>query len=71
MNLKITRKPGSLWQRLMKTQSDRSNHHPKWQNTWNRVEFGYVLINIEYRLSQRDIKLARILEEIWGEFAEN
>ncbi|MFN8243860.1 MAG: 4a-hydroxytetrahydrobiopterin dehydratase [Ferruginibacter sp.] len=47
------------------------NHHPKWQNTWNRVEFWICTFNIEYELSQRDIKMARMLEQIWDEFAEN
>ena len=44
------------------------NHHPRWQNTYNRVEFWLCTFNIGHKPSQRDVRLAKILEEIWEEF---
>ena len=44
------------------------NHHPKWQNTYNRVEFWLCTFNIGHKPSQRDIRLAKILEDIYEGF---
>lgn len=44
------------------------NHHPCWQNTYNRVEFWLCTFNIGHKPSKRDIRLARIAESIWHEF---
>ena len=44
------------------------NHHPKWQNTYNRVEFWLCTFNIGHKPSKRDLRLAKILEEIAHEF---
>jgi pterin-4a-carbinolamine dehydratase len=46
----------------------RYNHHPRWQNTYNRVEVWLSTFNIGHKPSKRDVRLARIFEEIWGEF---
>lgn len=45
-------------------------HHPRWQNTYNRVEVWLTTFNLGYRLSARDRRLARLLEQIWEEFCK-
>lgn len=47
------------------------NHHPRWQNTYNRVEFWLCTFNIGHKPSQRDVRLAEIIEKIWDEFILN
>lgn len=44
------------------------NHHPRWQNTYNRVEVWLCTFNIGHKPSERDLRLAGIMEEIWEEF---
>ncbi|MFN8414602.1 MAG: TIR domain-containing protein [Anaerolineales bacterium] len=44
------------------------NHHPRWENTFNRLEVWLTTFNIGYKPSVRDIKLAKIFEEIWLEY---
>ena len=41
------------------------DHHPRWQNTYNRVEVWLTTFNLNYRPSTRDTRLARKLEEVW------
>lgn len=43
-------------------------HHPRWQNTYNRVEFWLSTFNIGHRPSKKDRRLAQLVESIWGEF---
>lgn len=45
------------------------NHHPRWQNTYNRVEVWLCTFNIGHKPSRRDLRLANIMEETWEEFA--
>ena len=44
------------------------NHHPRWQNMYNRVEVWLSTCNLGHKLSMRDLRLARIFEEVWREF---
>jgi pterin-4a-carbinolamine dehydratase len=44
------------------------NHHPRWQNTYNRVEVWLCTFNIGHKPSKRDLRLAKIMEDIWEEF---
>jgi pterin-4a-carbinolamine dehydratase len=46
------------------------NHHPRWQNTYNRVEVWLCTFNIGHKPSERDLRLAGIMEEIWEGFAK-
>jgi 4a-hydroxytetrahydrobiopterin dehydratase len=41
------------------------NHHPRIQNTYNRVEIWLCTFNIGYQLTYRDLRLARICEGIF------
>lgn len=43
------------------------NHHPRWQNTYNRVEIWLTTFNLGYKPSLRDIRLAKACEQIWNE----
>lgn len=45
------------------------NHHPRWQNTYNRLEFWLCTFNIGHRPSTKDTQLARALEEAWVQFS--
>jgi pterin-4a-carbinolamine dehydratase len=45
----------------------RYNHHPRWQNAYNRVEVWLTTFNLGSRLSVRDRRLAKLLEQIWEE----
>ena len=45
------------------------NHHPRWQNTYNRVEVWLCTFNIGHKPSKRDLRLATIMESIWDDFA--
>jgi pterin-4a-carbinolamine dehydratase len=40
-------------------------HHPRWQNTYNRVEVWLCTFNIGHKPSNRDTRLAKIMEEEW------
>lgn len=45
-----------------------NNHHPRWQNTYNRVEIWLCTFNIGHKPSMRDVNLASILEKSWEDF---
>ncbi|WP_052389716.1 4a-hydroxytetrahydrobiopterin dehydratase [Belnapia moabensis] len=44
----------------------RLNHHPRWQNTYNRVEVWLTTFNIGHKPSRRDVRLAKCIEELWS-----
>ena len=43
------------------------NHHPRIQNTYNRVEIWLCTFNIGHKPSYRDIRLAKICEKLYKE----
>jgi 4a-hydroxytetrahydrobiopterin dehydratase len=43
----------------------RLHHHPRWQNTYNRVELWLTTFNIGHKPSRRDARLANCVEEVW------
>jgi pterin-4a-carbinolamine dehydratase len=45
------------------------NHHPRWQNTYNRVEVWLCTFNIGHKPSERDLRLANIFEKTWKQIA--
>jgi pterin-4a-carbinolamine dehydratase len=47
------------------------NHHPRWQNTYTRVEVWLTTFNLGCRLSIRDRRLAKLFEQIWEEHTKN
>lgn len=44
------------------------NHHPRWQNAFNRIEVWLCTFNIGQKPSTKDIRLAKIFERVWEEF---
>jgi 4a-hydroxytetrahydrobiopterin dehydratase len=45
------------------------NHHPRWQNNYNRVEVWLCTSNTGHRPSKRDIRLAKVFENAWHSFS--
>lgn len=43
------------------------NHHPRWQNAYNRVEVWLTTFNLGYRPSTKDVRLAGAMENVWQE----
>jgi pterin-4a-carbinolamine dehydratase len=41
------------------------NHHPRWQNTFHRVEFWLSTFNIGHKPSKRDLLFAEKVEKVW------
>jgi len=46
---------------------EKEDHHPIWQNTYNRVEIWLTTFDLGNQISNRDIRLAKAFEEIWSE----
>lgn len=47
---------------------ERYDHHPRWQNAYNRVEVWLTTFNLGYKPSNKDLRLAKLFERIWQEF---
>jgi pterin-4a-carbinolamine dehydratase len=43
------------------------NHHPRLQNTFNRVEVWLSTFNVGHKPTKRDIRLAECIENTWSE----
>jgi pterin-4a-carbinolamine dehydratase len=43
-------------------------HHPRWENIWKTVRVYLSTWDIEHRISDRDIQLARYLDKAYSEF---
>jgi 4a-hydroxytetrahydrobiopterin dehydratase len=43
------------------------DHHPRWENMYNRVEVWLSTFDMENQITDRDLKLARSLEQLWEE----
>ena len=41
------------------------NHHPRWQNNYNRLEVWLSTSNSGHKPTKRDVRLARVFEETW------
>lgn len=46
------------------------HHHPRWQNSFNRVEVWLCTSNSGHKPSKRDIRLAKTIESIWTDFKQ-
>jgi pterin-4a-carbinolamine dehydratase len=47
---------------------EKYNHHPRWQNAYNRLEVWLTTFNLGYKPSNKDLRLAKFFEKIWQEF---
>jgi 4a-hydroxytetrahydrobiopterin dehydratase len=41
------------------------NHHPRWENTFKRVQVWLSTFELGYEISNKDMKLAKDLERLW------
>jgi 4a-hydroxytetrahydrobiopterin dehydratase len=46
------------------------DHHPRWENMYNQVEVWLSTFDMENQITDRDLKLARSLEQLWDELDE-
>jgi len=46
------------------------DHHPRWENMYKRVEVWLSTFDLEDQISDRDLKLARSLDQLWEELGE-
>ncbi|MDP3518169.1 MAG: 4a-hydroxytetrahydrobiopterin dehydratase [Pseudohongiella sp.] len=46
------------------------DHHPRWENMYKRVEVWLSTFDMEDQISDRDLKLARSLEQLWEELGK-
>jgi 4a-hydroxytetrahydrobiopterin dehydratase len=44
---------------------DKLNHHPRWENVWNRVDVFLSTHDLGNRISARDVELARLLDDLY------
>ena len=44
-------------------------HHPRWENIWKTVKVYLTTWDIGHRISDRDIQLARYLDQAYSDFA--
>ncbi len=50
---------------------DRENHHPEWSNVYNKVHVKLTTHDSGNTVTDKDRKLAEIIEEIAGKFKQS
>ncbi|MDL5045963.1 4a-hydroxytetrahydrobiopterin dehydratase [Oscillatoria amoena NRMC-F 0135] len=48
-------------------EAEKMNHHPTWTNTWNRVSFELCTHDAGNTVTDRDRKLASIIDKLAGQ----
>jgi 4a-hydroxytetrahydrobiopterin dehydratase len=48
---------------------EQANHHPKWQNEWNKVEIWLSSHDAGNKVTNKDYQLAATIDKIYKEFA--
>ncbi|MFN3840205.1 MAG: 4a-hydroxytetrahydrobiopterin dehydratase [Cyclobacteriaceae bacterium] len=48
-------------------EAEKMNHHPTWTNTWNRVTFELCTHDAGNTVTDRDRKLASIIDKLAGQ----
>ena len=46
------------------------DHHPRWENIYKRVEVWISTFDLENQISDKDLTLARSLEQLWEELGK-
>jgi len=59
--------PAIGWMVSVAIQADKLNHHPDWSNAYNRVEVSLSTHDLGGAISDLDVELARIMEELAGQ----
>lgn len=49
-------------------EAEAQNHHPDWRNVWNRVEFELNTHDAGGKITEKDWKLAKAIDEIYERF---
>ena len=44
---------------------DTLNHHPRWENVWNRIDVFLSTHDLASQISPADVELARLLESLY------
>lgn len=45
---------------------DKLNHHPRWENVWNRLDVYLSTHDIGNQVSPKDVELAQLLESLYA-----
>jgi pterin-4a-carbinolamine dehydratase len=45
-----------------------SDHHPSWLNTYSKVEIWLTTGELKHKLSSKDVRLARYLEDLFQQY---
>jgi 4a-hydroxytetrahydrobiopterin dehydratase len=48
--------------------AEQANHHPKWQNEWNKVEIWLSSHDAGNKVTDKDRSLAAKIDEVYKEF---
>lgn len=51
------------WMVTVGIQADKMDHHPEWNNVYNRVEVSLVTHDMDNSISSWDVELARFMEK--------
>lgn len=51
-------------------EAERVNHHPKWENEWNKVAI-WLYTHSEDAITKKDHELAQAIDHIFAEHADN
>ncbi len=46
-----------------------AGHHPRWENIWNKISVYLTTWGKDYRITDRDIRLARYLDKSYRKFS--
>ena len=49
-------------------QAEKMNHHPEWSNVWNTVEIKLTTHDAGNTITEKDRKLAKIVEDIHASY---
>lgn len=54
------------WMVSVAVHADKLDHHPDWSNSYNRVEVSLATHDMDDAISNLDVELARVMEELFS-----
>jgi 4a-hydroxytetrahydrobiopterin dehydratase len=54
------------WMVSVAFHADKLDHHPDWSNSYNRVEVSLATHDMDDAISNLDVELARVMEELFS-----